>query len=43
MNPRKIAVVGGNGQLGSDVVEAFAGKGVIYSLTHQDLEVSALD
>ncbi len=40
---RKIAVIGGNGQLGSDVMEAFAGHGSAYSLTHQDLEVSSLD
>jgi dTDP-4-dehydrorhamnose reductase len=40
---RKIAVIGGNGQLGSDVVEAFADSGEVYSLTHQDLELSALD
>ena len=40
---RKIAVIGGNGQLGSDVVAAFAGSGEVYSLTHQDLELAALD
>jgi dTDP-4-dehydrorhamnose reductase len=40
---KKIVVIGGNGQLGSDVVEAFAGNGEVYSLTHQDLELSALD
>jgi dTDP-4-dehydrorhamnose reductase len=40
---RKIAVIGGNGQLGCDVVEAFAGSGEIHALTHQDLELSALD
>lgn len=40
---RKIAVIGGNGQLGSDVVEAFAGKSQVHSLTHEDLELSSLD
>jgi dTDP-4-dehydrorhamnose reductase len=40
---RTIAVIGGNGQLGSDVVAAFAGSGEVYSLTHQDLELAALD
>jgi dTDP-4-dehydrorhamnose reductase len=40
---RKIAVVGGNGQLGHDVVEAFAGSGEVYALTHQDLELSGLE
>jgi dTDP-4-dehydrorhamnose reductase len=40
---RKIAVIGGNGQLGSDVVAAFAGGGEVCALTHQDLELSALD
>lgn len=40
----KIAVVGGNGQLGHDVVEAFAaGGGEVCALTHQDLELSAFD
>jgi dTDP-4-dehydrorhamnose reductase len=39
---RKIAVVGGNGQLGHDVVEAFAGSGEVFALTHQDLELSGL-
>ena len=40
---RKIAVIGGNGQLGSDVVEAFAGGAEIYSLTHREVELSTLD
>jgi dTDP-4-dehydrorhamnose reductase len=40
---RKIAVVGGNGQLGHDVVEAFAGNGEVCALTHQDLELSELE
>jgi dTDP-4-dehydrorhamnose reductase len=40
---RKIAVIGGNGQLGSDVVEAFAGGAEVYSLTHQEVELSTLD
>jgi dTDP-4-dehydrorhamnose reductase len=40
---RKIAVVGGNGQLGHDVVGAFAGSGEVHALTHQDLELSVLE
>jgi dTDP-4-dehydrorhamnose reductase len=40
---KKIVVIGGNGQLGSDVVEAFAGSAQVYPLTHQDVELSALD
>ena len=40
---RKVAIVGGNGQLGSDVVEAFAGSHEVHSLTHQDVELSSLD
>ncbi len=40
---RKIAVIGGNGQLGSDVVEAFAGSGEVCALTHQDLELTSVD
>src|ERR1700684_2337485 len=31
-----VAVIGGNGQLGSDVVEAFTGSGEVYALSHQD-------
>jgi dTDP-4-dehydrorhamnose reductase len=40
---RTIAVIGGNGQLGSDVVEAFMGSGDVYALTHQDLELTSPD
>ncbi|MGA9389653.1 MAG: dTDP-4-dehydrorhamnose reductase [Candidatus Sulfotelmatobacter sp.] len=40
---RKIAVIGGNGQLGHDVVEAFDGIAEVYSLTHQELELSDID
>jgi dTDP-4-dehydrorhamnose reductase len=40
---KKITVIGGNGQLGSDVVEAFAASAEVNSLTHQDVELSALD
>jgi dTDP-4-dehydrorhamnose reductase len=37
----KIAVIGANGQLGSDVAAAFAAKGdVVSSLSHADIEVS---
>lgn len=40
---RKIVVVGANGQLGSDVVEAFSGAAEIHPLTHREIEISALD
>jgi dTDP-4-dehydrorhamnose reductase len=40
---RKIAVVGGNGQLGSDVVEAFSVSGEVYALTHEEVELSTID
>jgi dTDP-4-dehydrorhamnose reductase len=40
----KIAVIGGNGQLGRDVVGAFASNGdEVTSLTHADIELSNLD
>ena len=40
----KIAVVGGNGQLGHDVVRAFADQGDdVSSLTHEDIELSNLE
>jgi len=40
----KIAVIGANGQLGSDVVRAFEKNGdQVVSLTHTDLELSDLD
>jgi dTDP-4-dehydrorhamnose reductase len=39
---KRIVVIGGNGQLGSDVVEAFAASAEVNSLTHQDVELSAL-
>ena len=40
----KIAVIGGNGQLGSDVVRAFTGNGdEACALTHEDIELSDLD
>ncbi len=40
----KVAVIGGNGQLGSDVVRAFADNGDdVQALTHEDVEVSNLD
>lgn len=40
---RKVAVIGGNGQLGSDVVKAFSPCAEVYPLTHEDLELSSLD
>jgi dTDP-4-dehydrorhamnose reductase len=40
----KVAVIGGNGQLGRDVASAFTADGhAVTSLTHQDLEVSSLE
>jgi dTDP-4-dehydrorhamnose reductase len=39
----KVAVIGGNGQLGREVASAFTAEGhAVTSLTHQDLEVSSL-
>jgi dTDP-4-dehydrorhamnose reductase len=39
----KIAVIGANGQLGHDVVRAFANQGdEVSSLTHEDIELSSL-
>ena len=40
----KIAVIGGNGQLGSDVARAFANNGdQVCALTHSDMEISSID
>jgi dTDP-4-dehydrorhamnose reductase len=40
----KVAVIGADGQLGSDVVRAFAERGdSVASLTHGDIEVSSLE
>lgn len=40
----KIVVIGGNGQLGSDVVESFVTNGdEVSSLTHADIELSDID
>jgi dTDP-4-dehydrorhamnose reductase len=40
----RIVVIGANGQLGQDVVSAFAGHGEeVYPLTHADIELSSLD
>jgi dTDP-4-dehydrorhamnose reductase len=40
----KIAVIGANGQLGCDVVRAFAENGDdVYPLTHTDIEIASLD
>ena len=39
----KVAVIGGNGQLGRDAASAFADGGhEVTSLTHQEIEVSSL-
>lgn len=40
----KVAVLGANGQLGSDVTAAFLAQGdEVVALTHQDIEVTSLD
>lgn len=40
----KVAVVGANGQLGSDVVRAFGNNGdEVYALSHSDIEVTSFD
>lgn len=40
----KVAVIGANGQLGHDVVRAFADQGdEVCALTHQDLELASLE
>ncbi len=40
----RIVVIGGNGQLGSDVVHAFRSNGdEVHSLTHSDIEISSVD
>jgi dTDP-4-dehydrorhamnose reductase len=41
---KKVAVIGGNGQLGSDVAAAFAASGDdVVVLTHDDMEISSID
>jgi len=40
----RVAVIGGNGQLGRDVTSAFAAEGhAVTTLTHQDVEISSLE
>ncbi len=40
----KVAVIGGNGQLGRDVASAFSAEGCsVTSLTHEDMEISSLE
>jgi dTDP-4-dehydrorhamnose reductase len=39
---RKVAVIGGNGQLGRDLVEALSAGHEVYSLSHDDIELSSL-
>jgi dTDP-4-dehydrorhamnose reductase len=40
----KVAVIGANGQLGQDVVRAFANQGdEVHALTHDDIELSSLE
>lgn len=37
---KKVAVIGGNGQLGSDVVSAFSGLAEVFPLTHAKVELA---
>jgi len=39
----KVAVIGANGQLGSDIVEYFKDKSEVVALTHADIEIAAMD
>src|SRR5262249_17368720 len=40
----KVAVIGGNGQLGRDVASAFSAEGhTVTTLAHEDIEVSSLE
>lgn len=40
----KVAIVGANGQLGSDAAQAFADRGdMVFPLTHGDMEISSID
>lgn len=40
----KVAIIGANGQLGTDLVAAFSGSGdAVRGLTHEDIEISNLD
>ena len=39
----RVAIIGANGQLGSDLLEAFSRKHTVTGLTHQELEVTEID
>jgi dTDP-4-dehydrorhamnose reductase len=39
----KVAIIGSNGQLGSDLMEAFSKKHEVVALNHSDIEVSDID
>ena len=39
----RVAVIGANGQLGSDIVEYFSPKCEVTALTHEDIEITNLD
>lgn len=39
----KVAIVGGNGQLGSDLAMTFSGQHKVLPLTHADIEISDID
>lgn len=39
----KVAVIGANGQLGTDICEVFATKHSVMPLTHQDIEIGDID
>jgi dTDP-4-dehydrorhamnose reductase len=39
----KVAIIGSNGQLGSDLMEVFSGKHEVVALNHADIEVADID
>ena len=39
----KVAIIGSNGQLGTDLSEIFSAKHVVVGLTHADIEISDID
>lgn len=39
----KVAVIGANGQLGTDLVKVFAGRHEVIELTHADIEIGDID
>src|SRR5262245_588281 len=39
----KVAIIGSNGQLGTDLMEAFSAKHEVVALNHSDIEVADID